>query len=84
MPFQLIHSPAPDGLDQFVEDLATAVRSGEITGLGVIVILKGRRVFVDVFGSMHRYPHESRGFVAELDDCLREIGRKRMDKHTTQ
>lgn len=83
MPLQLVHSPAPPDLTRFAEDLVEAVGSGEITGLGVIVMLKGRRFFVDVFGQMTRYPHESRGLVASLDDCLRELGRLRKDTDTT-
>lgn len=83
MPFQLVPTPAPPDMSRFVDDLASSVASGDVTGLGVVVMMKGRRVFVDVFGQMMRFPIESRGFVAELDDCLREISHKRRDTNTT-
>jgi hypothetical protein len=52
--------------------------------LGVVAITRGRRFFVDVFGSMVRDPHAARGYVAELDDCLREIGHQRRNTNTTR
>lgn len=84
MPLQLVPTPAPPDLHKFVQDLAEGVQAGDVTGLGVVVMMKGRRFFVDVFGQMARFPFESRGMVAELDDCLRDLGRRRKDTDTTQ
>jgi hypothetical protein len=83
MPFNLISTPIASDMERACEELLDGVRSGHVTGLGVVVVVKGRRFFVDALGSMVRHPHESRGFVAELDDCLREIARKRRDTDTT-
>lgn len=84
MPLHLVSSPIQPALQKCVDDLSEGVATGAIIGLGVVVVLRGRRFFVDAFGSMVRTPHESRGLVAELDDCLRELGRKRRDTHTTR
>jgi hypothetical protein len=83
MPFSLISTPIASDMERACEEILEGVRAGQVTGLGVVVVVKGRRFFVDALGSMVRHPHESRGFVAELDDCLREIGRKRRDTNTT-
>lgn len=80
---QLVQTPSPPDLRQFVADLAEGVEAGDITGMGAIVVLKGRRFFVDVFGSMARDPYAARGYVLELDDCLREIGKRRKNTNTT-
>jgi hypothetical protein len=83
MPFQLIQTPIDHNLERACEELLDGIRSGQVTGLGIVVMIKGRRFFVDALGAMVSSPHESRGLVAELDDCLREIGRKRRDTNTT-
>lgn len=80
---QLVHTPSPPDLRQFAADLQEGVESGDVTGIGAIVVLKGRRFYVDVFGSMVRDPYGARGYVAELDDCLREIGKRRKNTNTT-
>lgn len=83
MPLQLVSTPAPPDLERFSQDLAEGVPAGEVLGLGVIVILKGRRFFVDCFGVMARSPFEYIGTLGELEHCLRELGRKRKDTSTT-
>lgn len=80
---QLIHTPIQPDLRQAALDLQEGIESGQITGLGVVVVMRGRRFFVDCFGSLVREPHAARGYVAALDDCLREIGHKRKDTNTT-
>ena len=84
MALHLISSPVSPDLQRCVDDLREGVASGHITGLAIVASLRGRRFFVDVFGSLARTPHECRGMVAELDDCLREIGIRRRDNHTTR
>jgi hypothetical protein len=84
VPLQLVHSPSPPDLQRFVADLTEGVASGEVSGLGVVVMLKGRRFFVDCFGQMARNPFECIGLVGELEHCLREIGRARRDTNTTR
>jgi hypothetical protein len=80
---RLIPTPVPPDLHQAISDIADGVRDGSITGLGVVVVTRGRRFFVDAFGALVREPDASRGYVAALDDCLREISRKAKDSHTT-
>lgn len=83
VPYQIIHTPVPPQLIRAAEDILEGVRSGEITGLGVVVTLKRRRFFVDAFGELVRDPHGARGWVASLDDCLRDIGNAKHGSHTT-
>lgn len=83
MPLQLVPTPAAPDLNRFAEDLQSGVDSGEVVGLGVVVLLKGRRFFVDCFGLMARFPFENIGTVGELEECLREMGRRRKDTNTT-
>lgn len=83
MPLQLIHALAPPDLARFAAELPEAVASGDIVGLGVIVVARGRRFWVDCFGQMARMPWEYVGLVGELEHCLREMGRARKDTNTT-
>lgn len=80
---QLVPTPIPPDIRQAGRDLYELSESGEIVGLGVVVVLKGGRYFVDAFGSMVRNPGPARGFVLDLMDCLGEIGRQRRDHNTT-
>lgn len=81
---QLIQAPIPADMANAVENLSDGVRGGHVVGLGLVVILKGRRFFVDCFGTLAREPHSGRGYVAALDDCLRELGRQQIDRSTTR
>ena len=83
MPYQIIHTPIQPDLRRAVEDLAEGVETGQIIGLGIVVLTKKRRFFVDAFGTLSSDPHAGRGYVASLDDCLQEIARKRHDTQTT-
>lgn len=83
MPLQLVPTPAPPDLERFAQELPGAIESGDVVGLGVIVIMRGRRFWVDCFGQMARMPWENLGLVGELEHCLRELGRKRRDSNTT-
>lgn len=83
MAFHLVPNPLHADMEHAVQDLQEGIRDGQIIGLGIVVLLKGRRFFVDALGAMVRFPHESRGFVAELDDCLRDLGRRSRDTNTT-
>jgi len=83
MPYQIIHTPVPPDLQRAVDDLSEGVATGQITGLGIVVLTRKRRFFVDAFGTLSSDPHAGRGYVASLDDCLREIARQRHDTLTT-
>ncbi len=83
VPLHLIQSPSPPDIQRFADDLKSGVQAGDITGLGVVVMLRNRRFFVDAFGQMARNPFECIGLVGELEECLREIGRRRRDTNTT-
>ena len=76
---QLIHTPIPPDLKEAVEDLRAGIDAGLIIGLAVVVVMRDRRFFVDAFGSLVTDPHAARGYVACLDDCLKDIGRQRKD-----
>lgn len=80
---RLIDSPVPPDLLQTCEDLLDGVRTGAITGLGIVVLLRNRRFFVDALGTIAKNPYPARGYVAALDDCLREIGHRKKDTETT-
>jgi len=83
MPYQLVDTPIQPDLRQAAADISEGVASGLITGLGIVVMIKGRRFFVDAFGTLVKDSHAGRGYVAELDDCLREIGHRRKNTNTT-
>jgi hypothetical protein len=80
----LIPTPIPSDLRQAASDLKDGVEVGEITGLGVVVTLRGGRFFVDCFGRLAREPHHGRGLVLSLDDCLREIAARKHGTSTTR
>lgn len=80
---QQIHTVVPPELLKASEDILEGVKSGDITGLGVVVMLRGRRFFVDALGTIAKNPHPARGYVAALDDCLRELGNRKRDTNTT-
>ena len=84
MTFQLIANPISPELRSAVDDLVEGVESGHVVGLGIVVVLKRNRFFVDAFGELVRNPHAGRGLIASLDDCLREIGDRRKDVATTR
>jgi hypothetical protein len=84
MPLILVPTLIQPQLKAAAHDILEGVEAGEITGLGVVVVLKERRFFVDVIGSVARDPHAARGYVAALDDCLREIAHRKRDTSTTR
>lgn len=79
---QLLPNPISQDLLDACHDLVEGVKSGDITGLGVVVVLRGRRFFVDALGSLAKNPHPARGYVAALDDCLREIAHRKGNNTT--
>lgn len=83
MPFHLVPNQISPGMLEACQDLVEGIESGQVVGLGIVVQLRRNRFFVDVFGDLLRNPHAARGFVASLDDCLREIGRQKRDTSTT-
>lgn len=83
VPYQLMPTPIQADLAQAAIDIGESVASGDINGLAVVVATKNRRFFVDVFGTLARDPHATRGFLASLDDCLRDIGLRKKDRATT-
>jgi hypothetical protein len=81
---QLIPTMIPSDLRQAAADIKDGVESGEITGLGLVVTLRGGRFFVDCFGRVAREPHHGRGLTLALDDCLREIAARKHGTSTTR
>lgn len=80
---QLVPTPIAPDLRAAASDIQEGVQSGEITGLGIVVIARGGRFFVDAFGSVARNPHASQGFTMELIHCLHEIGQRKKNTNTT-
>jgi hypothetical protein len=81
---QLVPTPIPPDLTQAGIDINEGIQSGQITGLGVVVIVRGGRFFVDAFGAVARSPHASQGFAMELIHCLHEIGERKKNTDTTR
>jgi hypothetical protein len=80
---QLVSTPIAPDLRAAGQDIHEGIQSGEITGLGVVVVVKGGRFFVDAFGAVARNPHASQGFAMELVHCLHEIGQRKKANNTT-
>lgn len=80
---QLVPTPIPPDLKQAGADIFEGIRTGYITGLGVVVITRGGRFFVDAFGSVERNPHASQGYTMELIHCLHAIGERKKNTNTT-
>jgi hypothetical protein len=80
---ELIETPIPPDMEVAAENIVEGVRNGMIVGLGIVVVLKGRRFFVDAFGTLLREPHSGRGYVASLDDFLHDLGSHQRDRSTT-
>ncbi len=80
---QLVPTPIANDLRQAAADINEGVESGEITGIGIVAIVRGGRFFVDAFGSVARNPHAAQGFAMELIHCLHEIGRRKKNTNTT-
>jgi len=83
MPYQLIHAGISDDTVAACKELLEAAEAGHVTGLGVVVVLKRRRFTVDVLGEAARDPVFTRGALQSLDDCLRELVRRRADTAST-
>jgi hypothetical protein len=80
---QLVPTPMAPDLRQAAADIQEGIENGEFVGLGVVVIQRGGRFFVDAFGAVARNPHASQGFTMELIHCLHEIGQRRKNTNTT-
>ncbi len=72
MPYQLISTTLSKDTIEACEQLLESARAGNVIGLGVVVVLRGRRFLVDVIGEANRDPIFTRGALHALDDCLRE------------
>ncbi|SHN40550.1 hypothetical protein [Rhizobacter sp. OV335] len=81
---QLVPTPIPPDLRQAGIDIHEGIQSGQITGLGVVVIVRGGRFFVDAFGAVERNPHASQGYTMELIHCLHAIGERKKNTDTTR
>jgi hypothetical protein len=80
---QLVPTPMAPDLRQAAADIQEGIDTGEFIGLGVVVIQRGGRFFVDAFGAVARNPHASQGFAMELIHCLHEIGQRKKNTNTT-
>lgn len=80
---QLVPTPIAPDLRAAGADLFEGIESGEITGIGVVALVRGGRFFVDAFGSVARNPHAAQGFAMELIHCLHEIGQRKKNTNTT-
>lgn len=83
MPYQLIQQHISSDTVEACEQLLANAKSGQIIGLGVLVMLKKRRYLVDTTGEVSRDPVWARGALMSLDDCLRDQVQGRKDSATT-
>jgi hypothetical protein len=83
VPAHLIHSPVAPDLSAAGADIKQGIDAGRIKGIAVVVDLGRGRFFVDVFGTLVRDPHTARGWVASLDDCLRDLAHRHNESATT-
>lgn len=60
-----------------LEQLAEHARSGEVLGIGFVVMLKRRRYIADTAGECRADPTLTRGMIRALDDELRRMVRNR-------
>lgn len=83
MPYQLIQQHISGDTVKACEELLASAKSGDIIGLGVIVMLKRRRYLVDTTGEVSRDPVWTRGALLSLDDYLRDQVHGKKDSLTT-
>jgi hypothetical protein len=76
---KLVPTPIPPDLMHAAVEIAEGVEKGAIIGMGVVVQLRGGKFYVDVLGRMTRDPHNARGWLRSLDDCLRTLGERERD-----
>jgi len=80
---QLVASPISDDTVTACRELLAAAEAGQLVGFGIVALLKRRRFLVDTCGEATRDPVSTRGAMMALDDCLREMVRRKTDSHTT-
>jgi hypothetical protein len=60
-----------------LETLLEAARIGEVTGLAIVVALRGKEFFFDVAGALERDLIFARGAARGLDDYLGDVAEAR-------
>jgi hypothetical protein len=79
----LVRDHVSRDLLQTCVQLLEAVKEGHITGLAFGCVMKGKRYFVNVSGSLAKDPTFARGVVAALDDELGRMVQGKADADTT-
>lgn len=80
---QLVTAPISDDTVTACRELLAAAEAGHLVGFGIVALLKRRRYLVDTCGEATRDPVFTRGALMSLDDCLRELVRRKTDTNTT-
>lgn len=84
MPHQLVRDTISRDMEQFGQQMAEGIASGEITGIVFGAAIRGRRYIVNVAGTFARDPTLARGVVCAIDDELARMVQGRTDSDTTR
>jgi hypothetical protein len=80
----LVKNPNPDpDLEQSITQLLEGVQTGVVNGVVFGAVIKGKKYYVNVLGTMAKDPTYARGVLAALDDELRAMVQKKADFDTT-
>jgi hypothetical protein len=80
----LVKSTEPDkDLEQTITQLLEGVQSGVVMGVIFGAVIRGKRYYVNVSGTMARDPTFARGVLQALDDELQGMVQKKADFDTT-
>jgi hypothetical protein len=74
-PFKLVADSLSHETIAAAQQIAEAAMAGDVIGLGVVVMMKDRRYFVNSAGECRRNPTWTRGALRDLDDELGQLTR---------
>jgi hypothetical protein len=72
-PYRLVPDALPHDTVECLEQLLRAARNGQVQGLGIVAMLKGRQYLVETTGEVHRNPTFARGMVGALEDKISRL-----------
>lgn len=75
-PYRLVPDALPHDTVECLEHLLHAARKGQLQGLGVVAMFKGREYLVETTGEVHRNPTFARGMVGALEDKISRLMNK--------
>lgn len=75
-PYRLVPDSLSHDTIEASQQLAEMAAAGQIVGIGVVVMLKGRNYWVNSAGECRRNPTWTRGMPRDLDDELGAMSRQ--------